>query len=119
MPVVMTSNRTFRSRLRLSHIITNGLLLPLLSGCWAAPEAEVVVYTALDREFSAPIFDDFTQKTGIVVQARYDTESTKTVGLVERIIRESGRPRCDLFWNNEILHTLRLERRGCVCGSRY
>ncbi len=106
-----TINRIFCGRHRLSQIITICLLLPLFSGCWSAPDAEVVVYTALDREFCTQIFDDFTKKTGIVVQARFDTESTKTVGLAERIIQESDRPRCDLFWNNEILHTLRLERR--------
>jgi iron(III) transport system substrate-binding protein len=45
------------------------------------------------------------------VLAKYDVESTKTVGLANAIIQESQRPRCDVFWNNEILHTLRLEQR--------
>jgi iron(III) transport system substrate-binding protein len=36
------------------------------------------------------------------------------VGLVEAIIAERNRPRCDLFWNNEILNTLRLERQGLL-----
>jgi iron(III) transport system substrate-binding protein len=71
---------------------------------------DVVVYTALDREFSEPIFDAFTEKTGIRVLAKYDAESTKTVGLVSALIAERRRPRCDVFWNNEILHTLRLEK---------
>jgi len=43
-----------------------------------------------------------------------DTESTKTVGLTNRIIAEAQRPRCDLFWNNEILNTLRLERQNLL-----
>jgi iron(III) transport system substrate-binding protein len=75
---------------------------------------EVVVYTALDREFSEPILDRFTRETGIAVLPAYDTESTKTVGLVWRIITERDRPRCDLFWNNEILNTLRLARQGLL-----
>jgi iron(III) transport system substrate-binding protein len=41
-------------------------------------------------------------------------ESTKTVGLVTRIINERGQPSCDVFWNNEILHTLRLEKLGLL-----
>ena len=75
---------------------------------------EVVVYTALDQEFSEPIFDGFTKETGIVVRSKFDTESTKTVGLAQAIIAERERPRCDLFWNNEILNTLRLERQGLL-----
>jgi iron(III) transport system substrate-binding protein len=90
------------------------LWLSVLAGCWSAPDRQVVVYTALDREFSEPILQDFEQRTGIRVLAKYDVESTKTVGLVNAIIQERNRPRCDLFWNNEILHTLRLERLGML-----
>jgi iron(III) transport system substrate-binding protein len=89
------------------------LLLPL-GGCWSASGPEVVVYTALDEEFSKPIFDDFTKTTGVIVRPKYDTESTKTFGLVQAILAEGDRPRCDVFWNNEILHTLRLEQRGLL-----
>ncbi|MCA8960544.1 MAG: extracellular solute-binding protein [Planctomycetes bacterium] len=68
----------------------------------------VVVYTALDPVFSREIFARFTAETGIRVDAVFDTEATKTTGLVERIRRESRRPSCDVFWNNEILRTIRL-----------
>jgi iron(III) transport system substrate-binding protein len=85
-----------------------------VAGCWSASEQQVVVYTALDREFSEPILLDFEKQTGIRVLPKYDVESTKTVGLVNAIIGEQQRPRCDLFWNNEILHTLRLERIGLL-----
>ena len=70
----------------------------------------VVVYTALDREFSQPILERFTQKTGIQVLAKYDVESTKTVGLARQILVERTHPRCDVFWNNEIIHTMKLRR---------
>ncbi len=79
-----------------------------------APRREVVVYTALDRSFSEPILDEFTKRTGITVRAQYDTESTKTVGLANRIRAERARPRCDVFWNNEILNTLQLEAEGLL-----
>lgn len=88
------------------------LVLPLLRG----GGAEVVVYTALDREFSEPIFEDFTRETGIQVLAKYDTESTKTVGLTQAILAERDRPRCDLFWNNEIVNTLRLDQVGLLAS---
>lgn len=90
-----------------------GLLL--LVGCGReTPPREVVVYTALDQEFSRPIFDAFTRETNIVVRAKYDTESTKTVGLANAILAEESQPRCDVFWNNEVLHTLRLQQAGVL-----
>jgi iron(III) transport system substrate-binding protein len=90
-----------------------GLCL-LVSGCWSKSGPEVIVYTALDSEFSQPIFEDFTAATGIQVSPRFDTEATKTVGLAQAIIEERRRPRCDLFWNNEILNTVRLEAQGLL-----
>jgi iron(III) transport system substrate-binding protein len=84
-----------------------------LSGCWGGGD-KVVVYAALDREFSEPVLDDFAKTSGIRVLPKYDVESTKTVGLTQAIISEASRPRCDVFWNNEILNTLRLEERGLV-----
>lgn len=85
----------------------------LLAGCGDG-ESAVVVYAALDREFSEPVLARFEQETGIRVLPKYDDESTKTVGLTNAIIQESNRPRCDLFWNNEILNTLRLEQKGLL-----
>jgi len=97
-------------------LLTTGLLVACLlsAGCWSADEAEVVVYSALDREFSEPIFEDFTADTGVTVAWKFDTESTKTVGLTNLLIEEADRPRCDVFWNNEILNTLRLEQQGVL-----
>jgi iron(III) transport system substrate-binding protein len=89
------------------------VFLAAVLGC-SHPEPTVVVYTALDQEFSKPIFEDFTKSTSIVVLADYDTESTKTVGLTQRIMAKRNRPVCDLFWNNEILNTLRLEKAGLL-----
>ncbi len=91
------------------------LIVCLVSpGCWSSSGPEVVVYSALDSEFSQPIMDDFQQETGISVLAKFDTESTKTVGLTRAIIEEASRPRCDVFWNNEILNTLRLQQQGLL-----
>ncbi|MCR4412398.1 MAG: extracellular solute-binding protein [Thermoguttaceae bacterium] len=91
-------------------------LLAILStaGCWSRGPSEVVVYTALDSEFSEPILGEFTKQTGFVAVPKFDTEATKTVGLAQAILAERDRPRCDVFWNNEILNTLRLEREGLL-----
>ncbi len=94
-----------------------GLIACLLLACGCVSSggpAEVVVYAALDREFSEPILVEFSRTTGITAIPKYDVESTKTVGLTQAIIAEANRPRCDVFWNNEILNTLRLEERGLL-----
>jgi len=78
----------------------------------------VVVYSALDREFSAPILKAYGKDSGVRVLPKFDVESTKTVGLTNLIIAEAERPRCDLFWNNEILNTLRLKKRGLLAPFR-
>jgi len=93
-------------------------LVAILAGCQPAADSEVVVYTALDRQFSEPLFEAFTRQTGIHVRAKYDSEANKTVGLANLIINEKQRPRCDLFWNNEILNTLRLQGLGLLRAYR-
>ncbi|MGI9474371.1 MAG: extracellular solute-binding protein [Rubripirellula sp.] len=90
--------------------------LPLLSSCVQRSESDVVVYSALDEEFAFPILNSFERSTdhntGVI--PKFDVESTKTVGLVSRIIEEKERPVCDVFWNNEIMHTLRLQKLGLL-----
>jgi iron(III) transport system substrate-binding protein len=96
-------------------LLTLLVILPLAAiGCRASSTKEVIVYTALDEGFSKPIFADFAAETGVTVVPKFDTEATKTVGLTEAILAERQRPRCDVFWNNEILNTLRLQRAGLL-----
>lgn len=90
-----------------------GLCL-LALGCTTGDEPELVVYAALDEEFSDPILKDFAQQSNLKVAPKYDTEATKTVGLANAILAEKERPRCDVFWNNEILNTLRLQQAGLL-----
>jgi iron(III) transport system substrate-binding protein len=99
--------------------IALGVLLSVAAaGCRSAADNEVVVYTALDEDFSKPIFAEFAAETGSRVVPKFDTEATKTVGLTEAILAQRRRPRCDVFWNNEILNTLRLERAGLLAEYR-
>ena len=80
----------------------------------AREATEVVVYVAVDRPDSEPILDRFQARTGIRVRAQYDFEAAKTTGLVTRLLAESNKPRCDVFWNNEIVQTLLLAERGLL-----
>ncbi|MEM8736101.1 MAG: ABC transporter substrate-binding protein, partial [Planctomycetota bacterium] len=86
-----------------------------LLGCGIRLEDSVVVYSAADREYAAPILAGFSRRNeGVEIAPVFDVESTKTVGLVSRIESEANRPRCDVFWNNEIMHTLRLQQAGML-----
>ena len=75
---------------------------------------KVVLYCALDRNFSEPLIKAFEKRTGIEVDANYDVEATKTVGLVRAIKEEMNNPRCDVFWNNEIVNTIKLKHLGAL-----
>ena len=48
------------------------------------------------------------------VRVKYDQESNKTVGLTTELIQSKQTPKADVFWNNEVLHTIRLERLGLL-----
>ena len=89
-----------------------GALLPACSH----PEPDLVVYCSLDQVFSEQLIDRFAGETGLEVRAEFDTEASKTVGLVRRLIEESSSPRCDVFWNNEIAQTVRLAERDLLAA---
>ena len=94
-----------------------GLLLTLLGvlGCKNNPENSVVVYSAADREYAAPILAAFGRRAeGTDVAPVFDIESSKTVGLVSRIQNESSRPRCDVFWSNDVMHMLTLDQKDLL-----
>ncbi len=112
----------FCSPSRLRPILWFGISLLFWEsvGCVPRSEKEVVLYTSADREFAGPILDSFDRLHDPTTIARqFDVESTKTVGLVTRIMEEKSRPRCDVFWNNEILHTIRLQKAGLLRTRRW
>ena len=97
--------------------VSNVLLFSVIAaftGCMELNDNELVVYSALDKEFSQPILGDLAEELSYTILPKYDVESNKTVGLANSIIGEKNRPRCDVFWNNEILHTLRLQQMGLI-----
>ncbi len=105
------------------HSLRIGLTLCccFVVGCVQRTENEVVVYCALDQEFAAPILGGFSraQTPLITPRPKFDVESTKTVGLVNRILAEQSRPQCDVFWNNEIMHTIRLQKAGLLVPDAF
>jgi iron(III) transport system substrate-binding protein len=81
-------------------------------------EREVVVYTSLDQRYSEPILRAYQERTGVITKAVYDTEATKTTGLVNRLLAERDAPRSDVFWNSEIVRTIALERAEVLAPYR-
>ena len=79
----------------------------------AVPQT-VTVYVSTDRVFSEPILQTFEQRTGVRVNAVYDTEETKSTGLANRLLAERENPQADVFWSNEPVRTLVLEERGVL-----
>lgn len=86
----------------------------LMSGCVDETKNEVVVYVAHDQDYSEPILTAFEEETGITVRPLYDTEATKTVGLVNRLLAEKSNPQADVFWNNEVSRTVMLKKEGVL-----
>jgi len=85
-----------------------------LASALFADEGEVTIYVSLDREHSEELIRRFEQETGIKVSATYDTEQTKTVGLVRRLIEEKGDPQADVYWNNELATTIKLKENSVL-----
>lgn len=84
----------------------------LAAGCGKAPD--LVVYVSHDQEFAEPLIRQFEQETGLKVDARFDIEANKTVGLVRSIREEAKHPRCDVFWNNEAGHSVAMANDGLL-----
>ncbi len=71
----------------------------------------------MDEGLAKPLIERFERETGIRVLMVGDTEATKTTGLVQRLIAEKDRSRCDVWWSSEVLGTIRLEREGVLGAS--
>ena len=69
---------------------------------------QLFVYCAHDATHAASVIRRFERKTGILVDVRFDEEANKSLGLTNLLIAEKANPRCDVFWNNQTLGTIRL-----------
>jgi len=87
-------------------------------GCARPDGREVVVYTSVDQVFSGPVLRFCAEESGLRVRAAFDTEETKSTGMVNRLIAEAGQPQADVFWSNDPVRPLLLARRGLVVPYR-
>lgn len=79
-----------------------------------AGTAALVVYTSVDEPVARPILKEFTRQTGIEVVIQTDTERNKSAGLATRLEAERDNPQADVWWGNEVFHTINLAEAGLL-----
>lgn len=114
---LISANLSWLISLRLASLVRRHVIFAWVGGlvfigCGRTSGPSVVVYTSQDQVYAEPILREFQRSTGIRVDAVYDSEAVKTVGLANRLLAEKGHPRCDVFWNNEELRTRQLAAQG-------
>src|SRR6059058_3962488 len=94
------------------HVVLILLLVAGLNSCRSASSKAVVVYVSEDQVFSEPILKDFERETGITVKSVFDTEESKSTGVMNRLIAEKDNPQADVYWANEPVRADALKQRG-------
>ena len=90
-------------------------ILLFLSGCQDRSKTPTVtVYVSEDQVFSEPVLKDFEKETGIKVKAVYDTEESKSTGVMNRILAEKNHPQADVYWANEPIRAELLHQKGLL-----
>jgi iron(III) transport system substrate-binding protein len=107
-------------RLAASHVPFFLLIALLLSACsdrsTSSAPAPLVLYTSVDEPYVRSIISEFEAKTGIKVVVQTDTEAAKSAGLAARLEAERDKPRADVWWGNEVFHTIRLADAGVLAA---
>jgi iron(III) transport system substrate-binding protein len=75
---------------------------------------EVVAYTSVDQVFSQPVLRYCEERTGLTVRGVFDTEETKSTGVLNRLVAESASPQADVFWSGDPVRPFVLVGRGLV-----
>ncbi len=90
-------------------------LLGLFVGCSSPQNSpSVTVYVSEDQVFSEPVLKAFEKQTGIKVHAIYDTEESKSTGVMNRLIAEKNNPQADVYWANEPVRAEVLRQKGIL-----
>jgi len=95
------------------NVIVSLLALAPLAATQETP-GTVSVYVSLDEDSARPLLALFEKEAGIKVDARFDTEATKTVSLTRLLIEEKKDPQADVFWNNELAKSIELKQHGVL-----
>ncbi len=107
----MTLRQTPSATLTLLAIIATSITFLT---CRKTGKLETVVYTSVDQVFSEPIFRYCEGTAGVVVRALFDTEETKSTGVLNRLIAEAGNVQADVFWSGDPVRPFALINRGLI-----
>lgn len=100
---------TTRARAFVAALVTTAAI----PGC-RGPQCDVVAYTSVDQVFSEPVFREVEAETGMRVCAVFDTEETKSTGVLNRLLAEADHPQADVFWSGDPIRPFLLIDRGLV-----
>lgn len=89
------------------------LAVAALAAC-STTRPEAVVYTSVDQVFSEPVLRAFEKQSGVAARAVFDTEETKSTGVLNRLLAEAARPQADVFWSGDPVRPFLLIKRGLV-----
>ncbi|MBA3555066.1 MAG: extracellular solute-binding protein [Gemmatimonadales bacterium] len=95
------------------HLATCALMLLAGAAC-RKRGPQVVAYSSVDQVHAEPVFRVFEASSAIEVQPLFDTEETKSTGLVNRLIAEADHPQADVFWSGDPARVFLLVERGLV-----
>ena len=99
--------------LKLRSFSLAAVIASTIAGCSAPDDySQVVVYTSVDRIFSEPVLKAAERKLGFKVIGVYDTEETKSTGLVNRLIAKKDNPDGDIFWSGDPARAAILKSKG-------
>ncbi len=109
----MSTSNSRRIAVVAALVVVLSVVVPLFRGT-TRPDRRLVVYCAHDAMFADDIIRRFEKQSGIDVDVRFDEETNKSLGLTNLLIAEKDAPRCDVFWNNQTLGTVRLKKLGLL-----
>lgn len=96
------------------RLVVGLLVVAGLTASCRSRTREVVVYLSIDQVFTEPILREFERQSGVKVRAVFDTEETKSTGVLNRIVAEAANPQADVFWSGDPVRPMILVRRGLV-----
>jgi iron(III) transport system substrate-binding protein len=70
----------------------------------------------VDRIFAEPVLQAAGKELGLEVVGVYDTEETKSTGLVNRLIARKDNPDADLFWSGDPMRAALLKSEGVTAA---
>lgn len=103
-----------RRRTVIASVLALSVIFPLCRELLTPRKSVVVLYCAHDSIFAEEVIRRFEESSGIQVHVRYDEETNKSLGLTSLLLSERDSPRCDVFWNNQTLGTIRLKEAGVL-----